>query len=100
MREAIQQAGTQQQEYPENHLPLQRTTALNTQRAEYWTRFERALCNSFNNVFKHHLLLNEHGADGQRIISDLDKTHIGVLAPTDSFFVLSFFEGFAIDKSF
>ena len=28
---------------------------------------------TFNNVFKHHQLLNEHGADGRRNVSEFDK---------------------------
>ena len=33
------------------------------------------MCNSLNNVFKHHLPMNQH-ADGGCIISELNKTHI------------------------
>lgn len=64
--------------YPDNYLPVQSTLAENAEDGEYWKRLDQAISNSINNVFKHHLPLNQHGADGTIIIAEFEKTNIFV----------------------
>ena len=64
--------------YPDDYLPVQSTLTENAQDGEYWKRMDQSIGNSINNVFKHHLPLNQHGADGSIILAEFEKTNIFV----------------------
>ena len=68
--------------YDDDYLPVEGTMTAQTSDAQYWKQMDDSLSNSLNNVFKHHLPINQH-ADGRCIISDSNKTHILVLYAID-----------------
>ena len=71
-------AQQQSDAYPDNYLPVQSTLTENAEDGEYWKRMDQTISTSANNVFKYHLPLNQHEADGTIIISEFEKTNLFV----------------------
>ena len=76
---AHHQSQQQRSVYQDTYLPVESTIKENAAGAACWKATEQSLNTTLNNVFKHHLLLNQHAADGSEIISEVEKTNMFVL---------------------